>query len=210
VGSGVVVPAAARLGVVLAVAGFWALATVGASQQPGYDAGRDYLSALAAVGARAPAWGLAMFGCAALALLCAAVVVRNLQHDGRGAMGAMLVAAAAVALAGTARVSCAAGAAGCNAGALVVEQTTLLSRTHSAAVAAYQVAFSVALLLLARSAQQQSRPALAALALVGAVGTAALAVVPLPWGPGTDQRVWVASGHLVLLALAAWPRRSRS
>jgi hypothetical protein len=198
---------AARLGVAAAVACFWVVATVGAARQPGYDAARDYLSSLAALGSTAPGWGLTMFACAALALGCTSVVVRDLVIDAGAAAWAMLVAAVAVAVAGAARVTCVTGAAGCNAGALVVEQTTLLSRTHSVAVATYQVAFSGALLLLARAAHRDGRGALAGVALLAAVGTAALAVAPLPWGAGTDQRVWVAAGHLVLLALAAWPRR---
>jgi hypothetical protein len=195
---------AARLGVLASVLGFWVLASVGAARQPGYDAARDYLSALAALGASQAGWGLAMFACGALALACTAVVVRGLV-PGRAAARLMLLAAAAVAVGGLARVTCLAGAAGCNAGPLVVEQTTLLSRTHSVAVATYQVLLSAALLALAWGAWQVHRRALAALSLGAATLTPLLAVTPLPWEPGTDQRVWVAVGHAVLLALAAWP-----
>jgi hypothetical protein len=195
---------AARLAVAASVLGFWTLATLGAGRQPGYDAAQDYLSALAALGAAQPGWGLGMFACGSLALAATAVVVRALV-PARAPARLMLLAAAAVAVAGLARVTCGAGAAGCNAGPLVVEQTTLLSRTHSGAVAVYQVLFSAALLALAHSAWGVHRRALATLALAGAVLTPLLAVAPLPWGAGTDQRVWVAVGHLVLLALAAWP-----
>jgi hypothetical protein len=190
--------------VLACVLGFWAMATIGAVRQPGYDAGQDYLSSLAALGARQAGWGLAMFAVGALAVACTALVVRNLV-PGRAPARLLLLAALAVALGGLARVTCVAGAAGCNAGPLVVEQTTLLSRTHSAAVAMYQVLFSAALLALAWSAWAVHRRALAALALAAAALTPLLAVAPLPWGPGTDQRVWVAVGHAVLLTLAAWP-----
>jgi hypothetical protein len=111
----------------------------------------------------------------------------------------------AVAVGALARVTCVAGAAGCHAGPLVVEQTTLLSRAHSGAVAAYQVFFSAALLALAGSAWRVHRRALTTLAVAAAILTPVLALAPLPWGSGTDQRVWVAVGHAVLLALAAWP-----
>jgi hypothetical protein len=145
-----------------------------------------------------------MFAFGALAVAGTALVVRDLV-PGRAATRLLLLAALAVALGGLARVTCVAGAAGCSAGPLVVEQTTLLSRTHSVAVAAYQALFSAALLALAWSAWGVHRRALAALALGAAALTPLLAVAPLPWGPGTDQRVWVAVGHAVLLTLAAWP-----
>ena len=195
----------ARVGVAVAVAGFWLAALTAGAVEPGYDPGRDYLSALASVGAAAPAPGLLMFGCGAAALAAAGVVVQGVVPSARLARRLLLVSAACVGVAGLARVSCSDGAAGCGAGPAVVEQVTLLGRVHSLAVGGYQVAFSLALVALAAAAGRAWRRGLAAFGWTAALGTAVLAVAPLPWGPGTDQRVWVAAGHLVLLVLAAWP-----
>jgi hypothetical protein len=201
----------ARLGVGVGILGFWTCATVGAAAQPGYDPTQDYLSSLAASGAAQPGWGLAMFAFGALALGSAAVVVRDLVPtvSTRARTAAMLLAVSAgfVLLGGLARVECIAGAAGCNAGPLVVEQITLASRVHAGAVAAYQLAFSAGLLSLAWAARRAGVPMLAALSALGALLTPLLGVVPTgSLDPGTVQRVWVATGHAVVVALAAWPR----
>lgn len=200
----------ARLGVGLGIVGFWTCAAIGAQAQPGYDPTQDYLSSLAASGAAQPGWGVAMFGFGALALGSAAVAVRDLVPTGssraRTAATLLAVSAGFVLLGGVARVECVMGAAGCNAGPLVVEQITLASRVHAGAVAAYQLAFSAGLLSLAWAARRAGGLALALVSAAGAVLTPLLAVVPTQVDPGTVQRVWVATGHAVLVTLAAWPR----
>jgi hypothetical protein len=191
--------------VVTSVAGFWAAATLGAHAEPDYDPGRDYLSGLASVGAAQPGWGLLMFGFGAAAVLATAVVVRDLVPQAVTAYRLLLMAAVLVAVAGVARVSCLDGAASCRAGLAVFDRSTVLHYTHSAAVTVYVLVFALAMAALARAASRTSRRGLAALAWTAAVVTPLLGVVPLPWGPGTDQRVWVAAGHGLLLVLAAWP-----
>jgi hypothetical protein len=195
--------------VVVCVVGFWVSASAGARAEPGYDPGRDYLSALASVGAAAPVWGLAMFGFGAAAVLATAVVVGHLVPGAVVAQRLLLLAAVLVAVAGVARVTCLDGAAACSAGPRVVDRTTVLHYVHSAAVTAYVLVFALAMVALARAASRASRRALAAVAWTAAVVSPLLGLAPLPWGPGTDQRVWVASGHVLLLALAAWPPPGR-
>ena len=201
---------AARLGVVAGVAGFWTFAAVGAAVEPGYDPSRDYLSALASVGAQRPALGLGMFVCGAGAVLAAAGVLRAVSPRAILARRALVAASGFVALAGVARVTCLAGAGGCSAGPLDLDQVTLSSRTHGVSVAAYQVAFTVGLLALAVAARADRRRALASVAAVGAVLTPFLALDPLPLPEGLSQRLWVAAGHLVLVLLATWPRGASS
>jgi hypothetical protein len=191
--------------VVVCVAGFWACAAAGARSEPGYDPQLDYLSGLASVGAAQPGWGLAMFAFGSGAVLATAVLVGNLVPSAVVAQRLLLLAAVLVAVAGVARVTCLDGAAACSAGPRVVDRATVLHYTHSAAVTVYVLVFAVAMAALARAASRASRPALAALAWAAAVVTPLLGLAPLPWGPGTDQRVWVAAGHVLLLALAAWP-----
>lgn len=187
----------ARLGVVVGVVGFWAFATIGAAAQPGYDPSQDYLSSLAANGATEPVWGLLMFASATAAVLAAAWHVRS----------ALLVAAAvALAVGGVFRVDCPTGAAGCNAGPLVVE-ASMLGQAHAGAVAGYQLLLSAALLALALADRRDGRPGYAAVALAGAVVPLLLAFNPLPIEPGLSQRLWVVSGQAVLLMLAFWPAR---
>jgi len=186
-------------GLVLAgVSGFWLLASVGAARAPSYRLGADYLSALAAIGAGEPGWGLAMFVCGALALAGGAVVLR-----GSVPVAAALLAAAAgsVALAGAVRVACPLGAAGCNAGPSVLEPTTS-GQVHALSVVAYQVFFSAALLTLAWAGRREGRVLPVVVGVGGAVVTAFLALDPLPLDPGWSQRLWVAVGHGVLVTVA--------
>lgn len=187
---------AARVTVVLGIVGFWTFAALGAATEPGYDPSQDYLSALAAFGAADPAWGLAMFASSTAAVLAAAWLARS-----------RLLAAAGVSLAlgGMLRVDCPAGAAGCNAGPLVVEPS-LAGQAHAVAVAGYQVLLSAALLALAWRARQVGRPVAVLAALAGALVPLALALDPLPLEPGTSQRLWVVAGQLALLLVAFWPQ----
>jgi len=188
-------PLGAQLGVVLGVVGFWAFAGVGADRQPGYDPATDYLSSLAGRGAVEPGWGLAMLASAIVAVLAAALRVRS---------PLLVVAAVSLTVAGVFRVDCPAGAAGCNAGPLVVEPG-VTGQVHSAAVVGYQVFFSAAMLHLAWRCRQVGRCRAAVAALAGALVPLVLAGDPLPLDPGVSQRLWVASGQAVLLMLAFWP-----
>ncbi len=185
----------ARLAVVLGVVGFWVFAGIGASREPGYDPTHDYLSALAATGAAEPLWGLLMFGSATVAVLAAAWHVRS-----------VLLLAATVALAAGAvfRVDCPTGAAGCNAGPLVVEPS-VAGQLHAAAVVGYQLLLSAALLALALVDRRAGRRGWAAAALAGALLPLLLALDPLPLEPGLSQRLWVVCGQVVLLMLALRP-----
>lgn len=187
-------------GVVLVagVAGFWGCAFVAASLQPGYDPAVDYLSALAAVGARQPVWGLAMLACGAVALGGAAAMLA--ARGFRTAAVPLGMAAVAVAVAGAARVDCPEGAAGCAAGPSTFAGG-LASQVHSVAVLASQVLLSAALLALAWTSRRTCRRTCVVAAGVGAVLTAALSLDPLPIDPGWSQRLWVVSGHVVLLAV---------
>jgi hypothetical protein len=198
-----------RAGVGLGVGGFWLAAALGGRLEPGYQASEDYLSALASVGASGPVAGLLMFACGAGALAAASAVVREVEPAAVLGGRLLLAAAAFVAVGGLARVRCLDGAAGCNAGPLVVEQVTVSSEVHAVAIFGYQVAFSAAMVGLAVVARSRGRPGLAALGWVGAVVTPVLALDPLPLTPGWSQRLWVVAGHAVLLGLAAWPAVSR-
>lgn len=179
------------------VTGFWLLAVAGAARAPGYSPGADYLSALAAIGAQEPWWGLAMFACGAVALVGGAAVLR-----GSVPVAATLMTASAisVAVAAIARVECPLGAAGCNAGPTVLEPTTS-GQVHALAVAAYQVFFSAALLAVAWAGWRQRRLLPVVVGVSAAVLTAVLALDPLPVDPGWSQRLWVATGHVVLVAV---------
>lgn len=187
------------------VVGFWACAAIGGSRQPGYDPSIDYLSALAAFGAVDPGWGVAMFGCGAVAIAAAAVLLRRVQL----VLACVLLAgsACAVVVAGLARVDCPEGAAGCNAGPAVLEPTTT-GAVHAGAVGAYQVLFSLALLAAAVGCRGRRR-SLMVLGVVGALLTVLLAFDPLPLSAGWSQRLWVAVGHAALLAVAVDAQRWR-
>lgn len=186
---------AARVAVVAGVVGFWTFASVGAAVEPGYDPAQDYLSALAATGAAEPLWGLAMFASSTVAVLAVAWHARSLLLAGAGVL---------LALGGVLRVDCPAGAAGCNAGPLVVEPT-LVGQAHSVAVAGYQVLLSAALVVLAASERRAGRGSDAIAWLAAALLPLVLAFDPLPLEPGISQRLWVASGQVALLMLVFVP-----
>ena len=170
-------------------------ANVGASREPSYDPAQDYLSALAATGAAEPVWGLLMFASATVAVLAAAWHVRS---------ALLLAAAAALAASGVFRVDCPSGAAGCNAGPLVVDPS-VTGHVHAAAVVGYQLLLSAALLAVALVDHRAGRRGWAVAALAGALVPLLLALDPLPLEPGLSQRLWVVSGQAVLLMLAFWP-----
>src|SRR6478735_4985589 len=71
---------------------FWALVILGGVLQPGYRAGRDYVSALASEGARAPAIGVLALASFGVAYLAAAFVLDRWVGTRLGA--ALLVGAA--------------------------------------------------------------------------------------------------------------------
>ncbi len=189
-----------RAGVALVggVAGFWTCALVAASFQPGYDPAVDYLSALAAAGARQPGWGLAMlaFGAVALGGSAAVLAARGLRTAG----SLLGLAAVAVLLAAAARVDCSDGAAGCAAGHSDLSGS-LATQVHSGAVLTSQVLLSAALLVVAWTGRRTCSTPCLLVAAAGAVLTALLSVNPLPLEPGWSQRLWVASGHATLLAV---------
>ena len=66
---------------------------------------------------------------------------------------------------------------------------------------AYQVLFSAALLTLAWAGRREGHALPVVVGVGGAVVTAVLAVDPLPLDPGWSQRLWVAVGHGVLVAV---------
>lgn len=187
----------ARLVVVLGVVGFWTFASIGAAREPGYDPSVDYLSALAAVGATEPSWGFAMFASATLAVLATAWRVGS---------PLLAQAAASLAIGGAFRVSCPDGAAGCNAGALVVAPT-LPGQVHSAGVLGYQLLLSAAMAHLAWRCRAAGRRRAAVAALAGSLVPLLLATNPLPLDAGVSQRLWVVSGQFVLLMAVFWPAR---
>lgn len=204
-------PWGARLAVLLGVVGFWACAALGSAAQPGYASSQDYLSSLAAHGANEPGWGVAMFAFGALANAGVAAALLALVPPGQpGARVAVLlivVSACLVVVGGLARVECPQGAAGCNAGPFVVEQFTLSSRAHAAAIVGYQLLVAAGLAVLAGVAFRAGRRVLAVASGVAAVAGPVLALARFGLDPGTSQRVWVLFGHAVMLAIAFWPRR---
>lgn len=203
---------AARLVFVVGVAGFWVCAHIGAQRAPGYEPTTDYLSALAAVGAAEPGWGLVMFGFGSLALLGTSLAAGEWVRGGprwwHVAPASLLLASVATAVAGVARVRCPSGAAGCSAGPTVVEPS-LVGQVHAAAVVSYQVLLTVALLVCARIAWHARRRWLAGALAGGAVVTPLLAVDVVLVDPGWSQRLWVATGH-GLLALVVFGPASRA
>ena len=182
----------------LALAGFWVLVVVAGLLQPGYAPSRDYVSDLAAVGARDPAVGVVALLALGVAYLAAAVVLDGWVGT---RLGAVLLAVAALLtwVVAFARIDCPDGAAYCSVprpgrGVALVHASgsRFGPHLHGWGVAASYAAVALAMLWLGVLWRRRRHP-LRALASVAALVTS-LATVPF-WvsdgSPGLAQRVWL-------------------
>jgi glutamate/tyrosine decarboxylase-like PLP-dependent enzyme/hypothetical membrane protein len=195
----------AALGVLGFVVGFWVLDLLGARVNPGYSLTRDYVSSLAAVGARLPWIGIAAIVSAGLAHLCAATVVRQLFPDAEAAarvsVVALRVAGVATVVVALSPITCLGGAAGCHlAGSDPTRSWTDV--LHGRALVLYEVALVVAAVAVALTARRHGRRALAAASAVLAVGSPVLALSIDSASPGVGERLWILAGHSWLVLLA--------
>lgn len=198
------------LPVVAPLSAFVALAALGGALQPDYSHRRDYLSALASVGARAPAVGVSALLALALAHAGGAAAVRR-TAGARLAPALLLGAAASGVVIASARISCPGGAAGCSTGT-GSPGDSLAGVVHGRAVGAYAVLVVLAMITTVRPAWRAGHSVLAAASPPCAAASAGLLLAQLASPtPGGWQRGWVAVsvGWLLLAGAAPLPRSGR-
>ncbi|RZT88895.1 uncharacterized protein DUF998 [Pseudonocardia sediminis] len=183
-----------------AVALFWVLTLTAGALVPGYSIRQDYVSSLAGRGSSVALLGIAAITVLGLAHLSAAWVLR-------GGLAAPLVLAGLAGLTIAAfRVGCPLGAAGCSftPGNRIGDAS---SAVHGYAVAAYEVALVVAMLVTAVSRRSADK----VFARVSVVAAPVSVVFLLSTGGdanGLWQRAWLVVNTAWLVALV-WRTRSR-
>jgi hypothetical protein len=188
--------------VVVLVATFWIGDLVGSRAQPGYEVGRDYVSALAAYGAHWPWIGIAAITASGLAHGAAALSVRTIFPGSRWAPGMLAVACVMTLVVAAARITCVEGAARCHlAGSDPTRRWT--DAVHGRALLGYEAALILAALGVAVLAGRGGRRQLAVASVVLAIASPALALSIDAANPGVGERWWIAAGHAWLIILAA-------
>lgn len=185
---------------------FWACALVGGVANPGYEQGRDFLSALAGRGSEA-AW-IGVIGIIGFAVACGAAALIWLRRN-QPIAGALSVAALGCLVGGFARLTCPEGAARCH-----IEDgrpNTVEDTVHVTGIATFEAGMLGAMLAasVVLSSRAAARPArlLVIGSVVAAVGGLLALQAMTGAAPGGPQRVWALlnTGWLVVVGTApAW------
>jgi hypothetical membrane protein len=194
--------------VLAGVACFWCAILVAAALEPGYTHRRDYVSTLAARGAEYGELAVFAIVAAAVAMLFASLLVRELSP----------LAAVAVALAGVGfvvaafiRLECANGAAGCGLGGrFEISGSTEVGHWTATTVSSILLLAGIALTGVALI--RRGRRVAGAASLAAAAVTAGAFLATGGENPGVSQRIGIvaATGWLAVLAAATLAHRLRA
>ena len=193
-------PRRAAVSVLVLVALFWVAVVIAAAVNTGYSHSRDYVSALASVGADHAWLGVLALAAIGVAVALTFFLVRPISR----------VAAVAVALAGAgfvfgafARLRCTEGAAFCGVGD---RQSTDLENTrgylHEGAVIGSSLLLVVAMTALGVALLQQGRRAGGIGSLIAAFATVVTLALVSGDTPGAEQRIWIAVMTLWVIGVA--------
>lgn len=188
-----------RLGVLL----FWLGVLAGGALAPGYQQGRDYISALASRGSPVAAIGMAAIASKGLAYLAGALLAGR-AWPRRGLRPLLALAGLCLLVVAAFRIGCPMGPAGCGFGAAALADD-LQDRVHYWAVFGFQLCLVVAMVRLALGL---IRPApwprgLAWVSIVAAPLSTYLLTHTGGSANGLWQRGWAATNSLWLLLLVA-------
>jgi hypothetical membrane protein len=192
------------VGVVAGLGCFWSAIVVAAALEPGYTHERDYVSTLAAHGARHPVLAMLAIVAAAAAMLLASLLVRETS---RAAGVAIALASVGFVVVAFTRLECPRGAAACGLGGRFdVSGSTEIGHWTAATVSSILLIAGITLTGIALA--RRERRAAAAVTLAAAAATAAAFLATGGDRPGVIQRVGivVATGWLAALALATLTR----
>ena len=181
---------------------FWVAVAVGASANPGYSHGRDYISALASIGAERAWLGMLAIASVGIAFLLTSRLVRPFSRT----------AAIAVALSGIgyvigafARIRCVEGAAYCGVGdRMSIDLENTRGYVHESAVVVATLLLVIAMTALGVALLRGGRRGLGVGSLVAAVATVVSFALVSGDSPGGPQRAWVAVMTLWVVGIAVW------
>jgi hypothetical membrane protein len=197
------------LSVVAGIAVFWGAIIAAAAVEPGYSNRRDYVSVLAAHGAKGAELAILAIVAVAAAMVFASLLLR--QHSSAAAVLVALAGAGFVIAAFT-RLDCPNGAAGCGLGGrLEVSGSTEIGHWTATTVSSALLIGGIALTGIALLRRGRR---LAAIASVAAAAVTAIAFLATGGdSPGVVQRIGIAVATAWLAAFAlltlAAERRSR-
>lgn len=201
-GSRVLAPRRTAASVLVLVGLFWVAVVIAGSANPDYSHSRDYVSALASIGAQHSWLGVLAIAAVGVAFVLTSLLVRPVSR----------VAAVAVALAGAgyvfgafARIRCAEGAAFCGVGD---RQSADLENTrgyvHEGAVVGSSLLLVVAMTALGVALIRQGRRAGGVASLIAAFATVITFALVSGDSPGAEQRIWIAVMTLWVIGVAVW------
>ena len=195
-------PRRTAVSVLVLIGLFWVTVVIAASVNSGYSHSRDYVSALASVGAEHAWLGVLAIAAVGVAFALTFFLVRPVSR----------VAAVTVALAGAgyvfgafARLRCAEGAAFCGVGD---RQSTDLENTrgylHEGAVVGSSLLLVVAMTAFGVALLRQGRKAGGGASLIAAFATVVTFALVSGDTPGAEQRIWIAVMTLWVVGVAIW------
>jgi hypothetical membrane protein len=189
--------------VVLVLVGlFWTAVMIAGSRNPDYSQSRDYVSALASIGAE-NAW-LGMFAIAAIGVALV-LTSRLVKPFSRTAAIAVALAGLGFVVGAFARIRCVEGAAYCGVGdRMSIDLENTRGYVHESAVVLATVLLVIAMTALGVAVLRGGRRGVGIASLVAAFATVLTFALVSGDSPGTMQRIWIAVMTLWAIGVAVW------
>jgi hypothetical membrane protein len=191
---------------VIALVGiFWVAVVVAGFVNPHYSHARDYISALASVGAEHPWLGMLAIAAVGVAFVLTAVLVNVFSRTAAVAVG---LAGVGYVFGAFARLRCLEGAAFCGVGDRVSEDLeNTRGYVHETAVVASTLLLVIAMTALGIALLRRGERPVGVASLVAAVATVVTFALVSGDTPGAEQRLWVAVMTLWTVGVATWALR---
>lgn len=195
-------PKGIAVSILVLVGLFWTAVIIAGSANTDYSQSRDYISALASIGAERPWLGMLAIAAVGVAFVLTASLVRPFS---RTAAVTVALAGVGYVFAAFARIRCVQGAAFCGVGD---RQGTDLESTrgyvHEGAVIGSTLLLVIAMTALGIALLRGGRKAVGVASLVAAGATVVTFALVSGDSPGTGQRIWIAVMALWAIGVAVW------
>lgn len=181
---------------------FWVAVVVAGSSNPNYSQSRDYISALASVGAGRPWLGMFAIAAVGASFVLLWPLVRPFS---RTAAIAVALAGVLYVFAALARIRCVEGAAFCGIGdRRNIDLENTRGYIHEAAVVSATLAIIVSMAAFGIALLRARHTVGGVVSLAAAVATVLTFALTNGDSPGTMQRIWVGVMMLWVAGVAAW------
>ena len=192
----------AAIGVLVLLGLFWVAVAIAGSANPHYSHSRDYISSLAAVGARHPWLGMLAIAAVGVAFALTSVLLR---HSSSTAAVAVAAAGVGFVIAAFVRLRCAEGAAFCAVGR---RESTDLENTrgyaHEGAVIGSTLLLVIGMIAFGIALFRRGQRAGGVASLLAAGATVVAFASVSGDTPGTEQRVWIAVMMAWTVGVSIW------